>query len=141
MFIKMHLVNPTQDQEDGEEWLDPSEDSSSDEEEVVYGDRVVDLGDIQLLDLQTETWLKCASSYPPLRGGVNAMFTSGSKVYLSGGMHSDAGARMPTQDHKRCPSQLVPGAPLKDCLCVSDGRASWRRCRLCCPRWRSGRRL
>ena len=52
-----------------EEWLEPSDDSSSDEEQVVYGDRVVDLGDIQLLDLQTETWLKCASSYPPLRGG------------------------------------------------------------------------
>jgi hypothetical protein len=64
----------------GEEWLEPSDDSSSDEEEVVYGDRVVDLGDIHLLDMQTETWLKCASSYPPLCGGVNAMFASGSKA-------------------------------------------------------------
>ena len=67
-----------------------------DEEEVVYGDRVVDLGDVQLLDLQTHCWLPCDSEYSSLRGGVNALFRIGETVYVSGGMHSDPGARMPT---------------------------------------------
>lgn len=44
------------------------------EDSVAYGDRVVDLADVQLFDLKTHAWLRCESSYAPLRGGVNAMF-------------------------------------------------------------------
>ena len=78
---------------------DEDEDDDDDDDDgaaVAYGDRVVDLGDVQLLDLKTSTWLRCESPYPPLRGGVNALFRVGRKVYISGGMHSDPGARMPT---------------------------------------------
>ena len=78
---------------------DEDEDEDDDDDDgaaVAYGDRVVDLGDVQLLDLKTSTWLRCESSYPPLRGGVNALFRVGRKIYISGGMHSDPGARMPT---------------------------------------------
>ena len=69
------------------------------------------MADFHILDLATWTWY-CASaaSYPPLRGGVNAVvrcpsgFTAaapcrdaGSEtVLVCGGMHSDPGTRMPS---------------------------------------------
>ena len=60
------------DDSDGGQHEDEHEDAH--EDGVAYGDRVVDLADVQLFDLKTETWLRCESSYAPLRGGVNAMF-------------------------------------------------------------------
>lgn len=111
------------DDDDSDGWQHEAEDEDEDDDEnedgVAYGDRVVDLADVQLFDLKTQTWLRCESSYAPLRGGVNAMFrcdafffamvyppfraemraircdSVGGMVYVSGGMHSDPGARMP----------------------------------------------
>ncbi len=50
------------------------EEEEEEEDGVAYGDHVVDLADVQLFDLKAQTWLRCESSYAPLRGGVNAMF-------------------------------------------------------------------
>lgn len=53
------------------------EEDDEEEDSVAYGDHVVDLPDVQLFDLKTQTWLRCESSYAPLRGGVNTMFRCG----------------------------------------------------------------
>ena len=67
--------------------------SSDGEEQLPYGDRVVDMGDVNVLDTETQAWLPCNSRC--VRGGVNATFQANGFLFLSGGMHSDAGSPMP----------------------------------------------
>ena len=64
---------------------------------VPYGDFVVDLDEILVLDLASKVWLPTNKGYWPLRGGVNgiAALDDGS-ILIQGGMHSDPGAEMPT---------------------------------------------
>jgi len=60
-----------------------------------YGNRVVDLHNFKMLDLETGVWLPLNQSFPQCRGGVNAIQKCSRGWLLSGGMHSDAGAVMP----------------------------------------------
>mmetsp|Transcript_98166 Transcript_98166/g.225262 ORF Transcript_98166/g.225262 Transcript_98166/m.225262 type:complete len:353 (+) Transcript_98166:146-1204(+) len=63
---------------------------------ALYGDRVLDMDDMHVLDMHACTWIPCLSKNTKQRGGVNAVATVGKEVYVIGGMHSDAGADMPT---------------------------------------------
>lgn len=86
-----------------------------------YGDVVIDLCDLHVLDLTTQCWVRChGNGYPALRGGVNAVVrtpcsnaspreqepkqgdrrsvldaSGDSQVWVLGGMHSDSGSQFP----------------------------------------------